>query len=150
VCTDCDDDSDIWGPYTVNRVVQHCVLCNMIDRVWLVCGIQYKAGEDWVHCLKLELWTQIACSGHSTHYVCTECDDDSHLRGRYTVNHVVQHCVLCNMIDRVWLVCGIQYKAGEGWVQCLKCELWAQFACSGHNTLYMCTDCDDDSDLRGP
>jgi hypothetical protein len=23
-------------------------------------------------------------------------------RGPYTINHVVQHCVLCNMIDRVW------------------------------------------------
>jgi hypothetical protein len=44
------------------------------------------------------------------------------------------------------LVCGIQYKAGEDWVQCLKCELWSHFACSGHNTQYVCTDCDDDSD----
>jgi hypothetical protein len=27
--------------------------------------------------------------------------------------------------DDYWcLVCGIQYKAGEDWVQCLKCELW--------------------------
>jgi hypothetical protein len=24
------------------------------------------------------------------------------LRGPYTINHVAQHCVLCNMIDRVW------------------------------------------------
>jgi DNA-directed RNA polymerase subunit RPC12/RpoP len=44
------------------------------------------------------------------------------------------------------LVCGTQYKTGEEWVQCLKCELWSHFACSGHNTHYVCTDCDDDSD----
>jgi hypothetical protein len=24
------------------------------------------------------------------------------LRGPYTINHVAQHCVLCNMVDRVW------------------------------------------------
>jgi hypothetical protein len=24
------------------------------------------------------------------------------LRGPYTINHVAQHCVLCNMIDPVW------------------------------------------------
>jgi hypothetical protein len=27
---------------------------------------------------------------------------ESNSRGPYTVNHVAQHCVLCNMIDLVW------------------------------------------------
>jgi hypothetical protein len=41
--------------------------------------------------------TPLAQSGYQHHTPSSPC-----LRGPYTINHVAQHCVLCNMIDRVW------------------------------------------------
>jgi hypothetical protein len=57
-------------------------------RPWCLAGAKRcKTGEDWVQCMKCQLWSHVACSEYDTHYACMVCRNDS--------DKVLQHVPLC-------------------------------------------------------